>query len=231
MKKTVGILGGMGPLATADLFSKIIELTPAKSDTEHLHIIIDNNTNISDRTAAIKEKKDTPVAQMQISAKRLEAAGADFIVMPCNTAHFFADFITESVQIPLINMIEQTALEAKKLGYDKVGLLATDGTVGTGLYHKALQAQGIECLVPENASQKEVMNIIYNGIKAGNTSLSPEGFKAAIEELLAKGACCVLLACTELPVAFKLYNLDYPHIDPTTVLAKAAVREGGFSIE
>ena len=126
MKKTIGIVGGMGPLATSDLFRKIVEITDAASDQEHVRVCIDNNTEIPDRTAAILKGGEDPVPEMVKSAVRLQGMGADVLIMPCNTAHYFYDRLTPFVDTPFLNMIEETAKEIKRRGIKKAGLLATD---------------------------------------------------------------------------------------------------------
>ena len=132
-KKTIGIIGGMGPLATADLFRKIVTHTQATCDQDHLHVIIDNNTAIPDRTAALLRGGEDPLPQMKKSARMLESDGADCLIMPCNTAHFFHAQVQSSVHIPLLNMLELTCQEMQRRGIRTAGLLATNGTVLTGV--------------------------------------------------------------------------------------------------
>lgn len=224
MKKTIGIIGGMGPLATADLFKKIITITPAKSDNEHIRVVIDNNTGIPDRTAAILGKGKDPVSEMVRSALSLENIGADLLIMPCNTAHYFYEQITPFVKIPFINMLEETAKEIKAKGIGKVGLLATSGTLNSGVYAKMFEKYGIEELHPVGADQEEVMKIIYDGVKAGNYDLDISGFLKVVDSLIAQGAEYLVLGCTELPIAFEMYAIKADTVDPTLILAQAAVK-------
>lgn len=230
MKKTIGIIGGMGPLATSDLFRKIVEVTDAKSDQEHVRVCIDNNTEIPDRTAAILSGGRDPVPEMAKSAVRLEGMGADVLIMPCNTAHYFYDRITPFVDTPFLNMIEETAKEARRKGIKRAGLLATDGTCRSGVYKTVFDAMGIGMCMPSPNRQKAVMDVIYKGVKAGNLSIDLTGFYEAIEELFADGVQTLVLGCTELPVAFELFRVNRPNIDPTLVLAKAAVRFVGAGV-
>ena len=217
-KKVIGILGGMGPLATADLFQKIPLHTAASCDQDHPRVCIDSNTNISDRTAALLHGGADPVPEMVKSAQRLESIGADLLIMPCNTAHNFYDAVASSVSIPVLHMIAIT----------RDGLLATDGTVQTGIYQRTFEGSGVELLTPDNAEdQAAVMDIIYNGVKAGNLTHDATAFRTACEHLLARGAEVLILGCTELPPAFDIYHLDYPNVDPTLELALAAVRAAG----
>ena len=226
-KKVIGILGGMGPLATADLFRKITEHTAASCDQEHPRVCIDSNTSIADRTAALLHGGADPVPEMVKSARRLASIGADLLIMPCNTAHNFYDAVAASVSIPVLHMIAITRDALKARGVKCAGLLATDGTVQTGIYQRTFEGSGIELLTPDDADQAAVMDIIYNGVKAGDLAHDAAAFRLACEHLLARGAEVLILGCTELPPAFDIYHLDYPNIDPTLELALAAIRAAG----
>lgn len=224
MKKSIGIIGGMGSLATCDLFKKIIDMTDAKSDQEHIHICIDCNTKIPDRTKAILDGGENPVPEMVRSGIRLQSMGADVLIMPCNTAHYFYDRITPFFDIPLLNMLKETVKEIKTRRIRKIGLLATDGTIQSRVYHTALADAGIDLVTPSPIKQKNVMDVIYNGIKASNRNINLNEFYRTIDEVFEKGAEILVLGCTELPVAFELFHIDRPAIDPTSVLAAAAIR-------
>ncbi len=221
----------MGPLATDDLFRKIITHEKASIDQEHLRICIDSNTAIADRTAALLHGGADPVPEIIKSAKRLESIGADMIVMPCNTAHNYFEKVQESVHIPILNMIKITYQVLLKKDIKCVGLLATDGTIKTGIYQRHFDGGGIRLLCPEGNSQKAVMDIIYNGIKAGKTSYDTAPIQDTINKLMSEGAKMLILGCTELPLAFKQYKLDYPCIDPTLELAKAAICFAGGKLK
>ena len=231
MRKTIGILGGMGPLATCDLFSKIIQITDASCDQEHVRICIDNNTAISDRTNAIIRHGKDPVPEMVKSAVRLQSFGADVLIMPCNTAHYFYDRILPFVDIPFLSMIDETAKVISDRGLRKVGLLATDGTLQTAVYEKAFKKRGISIMVPPPENQVHIMDLIYNGVKAGNKEIDTKPTKKTIEDLFRKGAQTLVLGCTELPVAFDLYGFDYPKTDPTLILASRAVQFVGAKVK
>lgn len=226
-KKIIGILGGMGPTATADLFNKIIISTKAACDQEHLHVIIDSNTDIPDRTAALLNGGEDPTEQLVLSARRLQSAGAELIAMPCNTAHGFYDAVCAAVDIPVLHMIKLTAQELRREGVKRAGLLATDGTVRTGIYDKCFEGSGIELLTPSQDAQSAVMELIYKGVKAGRRDFDTGRFEKAARELSERGAQTLILGCTELPPAFGIYGLHYPHTDPTLVLARAAVLAAG----
>ena len=231
MRKTIGILGGMGPLATCDLFSKIIQITDASCDQEHVRICIDNNTEISDRTNAIIRHGKDPVPEMVKSAVRLQSFGADVLIMPCNTAHYFYDRILPFVDIPFLSMIDETAKAISDRGLRKIGLLATDGTLQTAVYEKAFKKRGISIVVPPPENQVHIMDLIYNGVKAGNKEIDTKPTKKTIEDLFRKGAQTLVLGCTELPVAFDLYGFDYPKTDPTLILASRALQFVGAKVK
>jgi len=226
-EKIIGILGGMGPEATIDLFYKIIKFTPAEKDQDHLKIIIDNNPKIPDRTAAILGKGEDPLPALQETAKNLEKAGADFIIIPCNTAHYFLPLIQESVKIPILNMIEETAKETQKKipSIKKVGLLASIGTYKTEIYHQHFRKYNIEVISPEEKDKEKVMKVIY-AVKAGN--LSEEVKKNIIsiaQKLIDKGAEAIIAGCTEIPLILKEGDVPVPIIDPTQALAEAAIQK------
>ena len=229
-EKIIGILGGMGPEATIDLFYKIIKFTPAEKDQDHLRIIIDNNPKIPDRTAAILGKGEDPLPALRETAQNLEKAGADFIIIPCNTAHYFLPSIQESVKIPILNMIEETAKETQQRipQIKKVGLLASIGTYKTEIYHQQFKKYNIEVIYPNEKDKEEVMKAIY-AVKAGD--LSEEVKKNIIsiaQKLIDKGAEAIIAGCTEIPLILKEGDVSAPIIDPTQVLAKAAVQKANL---
>lgn len=233
MKKTIGILGGMGPLATADLFRKIVTMTKAGCDNDHIRIYIDDNASIPDRTAAILSGGKDPTPIMADSLKKLEACGADCIIMPCNTAHYFLPRLQAMTQVPFLSMLEATAKTCAKTFPGKTAaILATKGTLATGLYEEALKAQGVSYLVPDAGEQDALMRVIYEGVKA---DASPESYRkdmeSVMETLATKGADYFILGCTELPVAADLLGLTQPMIDPTTELAKAAITFCGYELK
>ena len=222
--KSVGIIGGMGPLATCDLFNKIISNTSASKDQEHIHVYIDNNTEIPDRTAAVLHGGESPVPQLVSSAIKLELIGADVLIMPCNTAHYIYDEFIKYVNITMIQMPKETAKEIKASKYKKVAILATEGTLQSGIYQKAFDEEEVNYIIPSESQQKPIMKIIYEGVKAGNYDIDIKDFYDVLDDMFDKGAEAVVLACTELPLAFEKFNIDYPNVDPTEILAKAAVK-------
>lgn len=226
-KRIVGVLGGMGPLATVDLYRKIIEATPARRDQDHLHVIIDADPEVPDRTEALLRGGQDPTPWLLAGAKRLAAAGADFIVVPCNTAHAFLPRVQPHVAIPLLSMIDETAAMAASIAPDAtIGILATEGTIAAGLYQAAFTAKGLRPLVPSAEGQRHVSAAIA-AVKAGETGrATTEVLLIAARELIEQDAGALVAACTELPLV--LHQSDLPIstslIDPTDVLARAAVR-------
>ena len=233
MKKTIGILGGMGPLATADLYRKIVLLTDAANDNGHIRVYIDSNASIPDRTAAILSGGPDPLPAMTDSLRKLEACGADCIVMPCNTAHYFLPKLQPMTQTPFLSMLEAAAKACRARYPGKTAaILATKGTLASGLYQKVLEAEGVPFLVPEAAEQDALMSVIYQGVKAG---APPEAYReeylSVLDALEARGAGFFILGCTELPLAAQLLGISRPAVDPTEELAKTAIRFCGYAVK
>ena len=227
MKKTLGILGGMGPAATCDLMEKIISLTAAEKDQDHIHVIADVNTNIPDRTAAILHGGDDPAPEMIRSAQRLAAAGAELLLLPCNTAHYFYDRVAAAVSVPILHMPRLTAASLREAGVKRAAILATEGTVRSSVYEAALRAEGVEPLYPDDADEDVIMRLIYDGVKARRTDLAAFPVRGVLDRLRARGAEKFVLGCTELPIAFRELGLRQDCVDPTRILAFAAVRAAG----
>lgn len=230
--KTIGIIGGMGPMATYDLAGKIFNNTVADCDQENIPVLIDCNTRIADRTAAILHGGTDPRPELKKSAKRLESAGADVLMMACNTAHYFYDSVCEDIKIPVLHMPRLTAQLIFEMGVKKAGVLATDGTCQSGVYGDALKEEGIDPVYPSAEKQKIIMSLIYDYVKAGIMDFSDLDIDGVISEMKGKGAEVLILGCTELPMAFDLIGeTGIPAIDPTEVLARAAVRFAGAPLK
>ena len=233
MKKTIGILGGMGPLATADLYRKIIERTRADRDNEHIRVYIDGNAAIPDRTAAILHGGEDPVPEMLSALRHLEACGADCIIMPCNTAHYFLPRLREQTALPILDMQRITAEVCRERFPGKTAaILATDGTVQSGLYDRALDAEGVRWIHPGESEQKSLMHLIYGVVKASRP-MEPEKerWDAILDTLRGQGADLFILGCTELPVLAGVLPSEGPFLDPTDELAKAAIRFCGYEVK
>jgi aspartate racemase len=226
-RRTIGILGGMGPLATADLYRKIIEATPARRDQDHLHVVIEADPSVPDRTEALLGDGEDPLPALVRGTRRLADAGVDFIVMPCNTAHAFLPNMQAACPARFLSMIDETArVAATRLRPGAVvGILATRGTIAANLYQEALQRESLRAIVPDEADQ-ELVSAAIARVKAGDVSAEAADLALrAANGLIARGAEAVLAACTELPVILRPGDLSALLIDPTEVLAHAAVRE------
>ncbi len=228
MDKTVGIMGGMGPAATVDLFRKIVDLTPAESDQEHLHIIIDNNPDVPDRTEAILGGGRDPLPHLVEMAQNLEAAGADLLIMPCNTAHYFLPDLKSETNIPFLNMIDLTAARAAaNLSPESpVGIMATKGTIAVKLYQEALKDRGLTPLIPEEKYLQKIMQAIYEIKERGPDEEGKKLIEETIRSLENRGARAIIAGCTELP----LLNLDKTGetatiYDPAKILARKTIEE------
>ena len=220
----------MGPAATVDLFNLIVKNTQASCDQEHIHILIDNNTEIPDRTAAIISGSESPVNKLCSSAKLLYNAGADFLIIPCNTSHYYIQEIRKKVPIPIVDMIEETAKSVKGDGYNKAIILCTEGTRKTGVYTDRFIKQGIDVIYPDSDLQDQVDRIIYDGIKNGNDYFDISEFNLLLNQLEMKTAAVTILGCTELPIAREKYGMCGNFINPTLILAKTSIRLAGYSI-
>lgn len=222
-RKTVGVLGGMGPDATVDFMTKVIAMTPADKDQDHIHMLVDHNPAVPNRQAAILGGGEDPGPALAAMARRLEQAGADFLVIPCNTAYVFEQSIIDAVSIPLISIIDETiAALPKKCSV--VGLLATDGCLKAGVYQKALKSQGIKSVELTGDDMQELMNLV-NAIKAGDMGAAiADTMRALAEELVSRGAEAVVAGCTEIPLVLDDSMLNVPLISSTDVLAQKTVQ-------
>lgn len=222
-KKVLGVIGGMGTAATIDFYTRIMNHTVAHKDQEHIDMVIINHASIIDRTYAIKNNKlDELLKQMHENLKILENAKVTSIAIPCNTSHSIIDKIQQLTSIPIINMIEETAKGLKEVVNkgEKVGIMATDGTIMLKIYQQACKKYDIEYFVPEDNIQKQIMDIIYDDVKA-NGIFANERFKKVLDYFLQNGCKYVILGCTELS-GFKK-DFDKNTIDPMDYLVKAAI--------
>ena len=230
MKQAVGVIGGVGPMATVYYMQRVIEMTKAGCDQEHINMLVLNDCDIPDRTAFITEKSpDNPLPVMVEDAKRLEAAGCEFVVIPCNTAHYFYDELEQAVEIPVVNIVEETIRYAKARVQDLscVGIMATTGTIVTGTYQKYAERAGLSFAVPDENEQDLLMQIIYEGVKAGKPVPRADDDRVA-NHLRAKGAQCLILGCTELSVLKRDLPINDPDVlDSIDVLASETVRRSG----
>ncbi|MDO4816392.1 MAG: amino acid racemase [Bacillota bacterium] len=228
-RKVIGIIGGMGPMATADMFRKIIERTDASCDREHLHILIDNNTDIPDRTASILAGSDEPVSYMVASAKRLADAGADMLIISCDTSHFFYNKVAANCEIPILHMPEETAKVMSKMGIRCAGLLATVGTLKSEVYDKIFAKYGIEIVKPDDEGQKKLMHMIYDEVKAGKCA-DTAALDSTLDKMEEQGCEAFILGCTELPIAYEGYT-GRNFLDPAVCVAETAIVAAGGKLK
>ena len=235
MAKVIGILGGMGPEATLDCFGKIIKNTPAKADSEHLRVVIDSNPAIPDRISAILGDGESPVPALIAGCRGLQNAGAEFIIIPCVTVHFFLPQIQAESPLPVLSIIDAVA-EAIRRNFPEsatVGLLGTIATVQSGLFQKRLAEENIHTLVPGGSEQTKIINAIKD-IKDTRPSRPKSEITADLIEaagtLIQKkplGAEAIIAGCTEIPLALGQEHLPVPYFDSLRILARAAIRFAG----
>ena len=219
----LGILGGMGPQATNAFYQFIIDRTDAHSDQEHVNTLILSDSGMPDRTSAILSGRTEGVYRRLLAdARLLEQAGCTVIAVPCNTSHYFLDRVQQEVGVPILHMIRETAKALADQGKKRPGILATDGTIRSGLYQREFAALGIEAVVPSVEGQEAIMSLIYDDVKAGRDG-DPEKFSIAHRDLMAQGCDCGVLACTELSVFGAQAHLPPFYTDAMAVLADRAI--------
>ncbi len=221
----VGILGGMGPRATVDLFQKLVDSTPAANDSEHIPVVVYSVPQIPDRTAAILHGGRSPLADLRRGIDTLNGAGASVIVIACNTAHDWFAELQESTDIPLLHIAHAVVEELRMLVAPRatVGILGTSGTVSSGLYSRELSRAGLGCISPSAARQEDVDRGI-SLVKAGRTAESAALFQGAIDDLDRRNVQAIVLACTEIPLAMGNCDIAVPAVDATAALARHCVR-------
>lgn len=230
----LGIVGGVGPAATVDFMGKVVKNTPAGRDQDHIRMVVEQNPQIPDRTANLLHQEADPTVAMYSTCRRLEEEGADAIAIPCNTAHAYVERIQEHLAVPIVNMLSETIdFILRRYGREvRVGLLATSGTLQSGVYHAAAERVGLSLLVPDDAAQARVMRAIYGeeGVKAGFTEgQCRDDLLAGAGQLVGQGARVLILGCTELPLilaqadGFPIDGVQVALVDPTDVLARRCV--------
>lgn len=222
-EKIVGIIGGMGPEATVDLMARLIRLTPALDDADHIRCIVDNNPKIPSRIKALIEGGGaSPVPELQDMARRLEAWRADFLAMPCNTAHYYFQDIQDAVSIPMLNLIQIVVQDVMKNqpGIARVGILGSTAMLLTGLYQRAFEAVGASVVYPDAACQDRVMTAIKD-IKQGTLAQAAPALQTAGTSLEAQEAQAVVIACTELSLL--TFASPLPQYDAADILARAII--------
>ncbi len=232
-EKIVGIIGGMGPEATVDMMSRVIRATPAKDDVDHIRMLVDNNPKIPSRIKAIIEGTgESPVPCMIEMAQNLVAWGADFLAIPCNTAHYYYDAVQAAVDVPVLNMIDLTvdAIITENPEVRRPGLLASTAVFMTGLYKKRFEKKGLKLITPADSAQEKVMTAIRQ-IKTGRFgSREIKVVNTAANELTTAGADVLIVACTELSIISSSVKSRVRLYDTSQVLAEAVVQAAMKSV-
>lgn len=233
-EKIIGILGGMGPEATALFFNRLVAMTLAEKDQEHPKTIIYSNPSIPDRTEAILGRGPSPVSAVIKTLNDLGNFGASFVAIPCVTTHYFFDEIIQNVNIPIINIVRETTDYICEFfpRINRIGLLATTGTVEGKVFAKPLKEKGLDLLLPSATEQKKLMGAIYGprGIKAGTLHGKPrQAVIEVAEELAERGAEVVIAGCTEISLVLNQSDIAIPIVDVINVLARAAIKWAGLT--
>lgn len=223
-EKTAGIIGGMGPEATVDLMQRIIRLTPALDDGDHIHCLVDNNPKIPSRIKAIIEGQgEDPGPFIAEMAKRLEAWGADFLAIACNTAHFYYETVREVVTIPVIHMVAAVLDHMTEYhpGCSEIGILASPAIRITGLYDKIFGPAGISIIYPDPDEQDRLFRVIRS-VKAGDPGPGVrQQYDRVCDHLKEKGVAVAVVACTELSVLNR--GVSLAALDAAEILARRIV--------
>lgn len=222
-EKMLGVIGGLGPMATAYFMELVTDMTDAATDQEHLKMLIYSAPSIPDRTRYILDNtSENPLPEMLKIGNALAQQGAERIAIPCVTAHYFFEDLTSGIPVPVINGVRETALHLKDRGITRAGIMATDGTVKSRVFHRELEKQGIEAIVPSADRQADVMHLIFNEIKAG-LPVDMEKFAGIARELRSNGAQAIILGCTELSLIKRDHPIGEGFLDAMEILAQQAI--------
>lgn len=228
--KKLGVIGGLGPIATSYFYELLTKLTKAETDQEHLEVMIFSCPSIPDRTAYILDKsKENPIIPMLEVGNTLVGLGADYIAIPCITAHYFYDELSKNIKAPIIHIIKETVLDLKERGAKCAGLMATDGTISSAVFQNELESNGIDVIIPSAKGQAYVMDLVYRDVKA-NKPVEIEKFRYVSDELTAKGADTIVLACTELSLIKRDYELASGYVDALEILALRSLSLCGAAV-
>ncbi|WP_063755123.1 cysteate racemase [Streptomyces achromogenes] len=221
----VGVLGGMGPAATADFFTKLVQATPAAKDQEHLRTLVWSDATVPDRTAAILSDGPSPLPHLREGLRLLESAGATVIAMPCNTAHAYLPELRRESSVPVLSMVDATVRHLRRSApaVSRVGLLATTGTLVAGLYQETLREHGLDAVVPAPLLQQRCVMRAVRLVKAGRLEAAGQSLEPAVRNITEAGAQIVVAACTELPLVLGGRAGSLPVFDSTLALAREVV--------
>ncbi len=221
--KRLGVIGGLGPIATAYFYELVIKMTDAKTDQEHIEMLIFSKPSIPDRTDFILGKsRENPVHDMIEVGKRLTDMGVDLIAVPCITAQYFNGTLTRNINVPVINTVKETVGHIKDCGVKRAGIMATEGTIRSELFQKELEAKGMHAVIPSPERQQDVTDLIYKNVKAGRP-VEFDKFMAVSSELRNNGAEVIILGCTELSLIKRDYPIGSGFVDAMEVLAMRSI--------
>lgn len=222
-KNIIGIIGGMGPAATVDLMQRIIDATPADDDKDHFRVLVDNNSQIPSRIAALIDKTgESPAPMMIETALGLQKMGADVLAIPCNTAHFYHKEVADALSISVLNMIELSAkyIRQTKPSAKKIGLLASTAVQLTGLYEPYFEKYGINVVYPKPQDQEELMMLIKDIKSNQHQTKQLDEYYEIANRLSEVGADCLLVACTEFSIIDEKHKFKLPHFDALNILVE-----------
>lgn len=229
--KTVGVIGGLGPFATLDFFERILRKTRAVREQDHLRLIIDNNTKIPDRNAFKRGEGPSPGPALASAARALEVAGAEFVVMACNTTHAWEAEIRAAINVPFISIIDETTKVVADLRPDSAGVLAVDACLSSNLYQDALTKRGVKPVLLSADSQRTFMELVYR-IKNGDTGETVKRSMATLaKKLEAQGAEVIIAGCTEVPLVLTADDIDGELVNSTDVLVERTIVFAGGELK
>lgn len=228
---TLGVIGGLGPLATAYFMELVTQMTDARTDQQHLEMIVYSSPSIPDRTSYILGiSRDNPLPRMISLGRKLTDQGVSRIAIPCMTAHYFFEELQAGIPAPIINGVRETVLHLKEQGIRRVGIMATSGTIRAGIFRQELEKQGMEAVIPNSWAQNDVMHLIFGNIKAGKAPEMDRFFSAA-DALRQDGAEAIILGCTELSLIKRDYPIGPGFIDAMEVLARQSILSCGYPLK
>jgi len=230
MTKRLGILGGMGPAASAEYITRLIQQTPATCDQEHIPFVLWSNPQIPDRSTSLRNEDDRPLPFLLQGVQVLKAVGCDLVVIPCNTAHFWYDEMVK-LKVPIVHIVDSVADALRDVGVNggTIGVMGTQATVELGLYQYKLNKQGWNCIVPDRSEMDFFVQPAIDLIKSGQLDQAHDMFMPVVDSLILRGARAVVLGCTEIPLAVREESRNnVPLINSIDSLVKAAIKE--FSV-
>jgi len=227
----LGVIGGLGPLATAYYYELLTKMSDVHYDQEHLEVFIHSCPQIPDRTGYILDHhKENPIGDLIKVGQGLEKLGADYLAIPCITAHYFHEELSQAIHVPIIHLVHEVGKYLEKKQVQSVGIMATTGTITTQLFQNELKSRGMKVVIPEAERQEDVMHLIYQNIKSGR-DIEMDRFERVSCELFHQGAEVIILGCTELSIIKKEKHLDERYLDAMELLAAVALQKCQIKIK